>query len=327
MNENLAGRKVASDMPLVSIVIPVYNGVNYMREAIDSALAQTYPNIEILVINDGSTDDTEKVALSYGNKIRYFSQKNGGQSAALNRGIDEMKGEYFSWLSHDDVYDRRKVELQISILSEYGYDKKYFVYSDYEVIRADGTKCYEVRHDDYNARNFVFKLLMIGSIYGCSVMAAKESICNLSKFNLSRPHTSDIELFVRMGQKLYPIRVGEILVKSRAHEMQASIAKRRYHARELGDFGKSILREIDSAGLCESAKSCGYDKPYDALANAWSQHGIWRASYAAIALSSKTEHNIYGSFALFVRCIVKYCYKKGRRELSWFINKKYKIHG
>ena len=92
--------------PLVSIVIPVYNGSNYLREAINSALNQTYKNIEIVVVNDGSTDGglTEQVAKSFGDKIRYFSKENGGCGSALNCGIDAMKGGYFSWLSHDDLY-------------------------------------------------------------------------------------------------------------------------------------------------------------------------------------------------------------------------------
>ena len=75
--------------PLVSIIIPVYNGSNYMREAIDSALAQTYTNTEVLVINDGSCDNgaTEAIAREYGDKIRYFYIENGGVSTALNTGI------------------------------------------------------------------------------------------------------------------------------------------------------------------------------------------------------------------------------------------------
>ena len=91
--------------PLVSIVIPVYNGSNFVREAIDSALAQTYDNVEIIVVNDGSTDEgkTREIALSYGDKIRYFEKPNGGVSSALNMGISNMQGQYFSWLSHDDM--------------------------------------------------------------------------------------------------------------------------------------------------------------------------------------------------------------------------------
>ena len=105
--------------PMVSIVIPVYNGSNYLREAIDSAIAQTYKNLEIIVVNDGSNDNgaTEKIALSYGSKIRYFSQSNGGVSSALNTGIQNMRGEYFSWLSHDDVYHPEKIEAAVAALS------------------------------------------------------------------------------------------------------------------------------------------------------------------------------------------------------------------
>lgn len=104
--------------PLVSIVIPVYNGANYLAEAIDSALAQTYKNIEVIVVNDGSPDDgaTERIALSYGDKIRYIYQKNGGVSSALNTGIREMRGEYFSWLSHDDLYKSDKIEKQVALI-------------------------------------------------------------------------------------------------------------------------------------------------------------------------------------------------------------------
>ena len=81
--------------PLVSIVIPVYNGAEYMREAIDSALAQTYKNIEVIVVNDGSKDNTDEIARSYGEKIRYFKKENGGVSTALNLAIQNMQGEYF----------------------------------------------------------------------------------------------------------------------------------------------------------------------------------------------------------------------------------------
>lgn len=101
--------------PMVSIVIPVYNGSAYLREAIESALNQTYPNKEVIVVNDGSDDngETERIALSYGNRIRYIAQKNGGVSSALNTGIQNMRGSYFSWLSHDDVYTPDKVKNQI----------------------------------------------------------------------------------------------------------------------------------------------------------------------------------------------------------------------
>jgi len=105
-----------------------------MREAIDSAIAQTYNNIEIIVVNDGSNDNgkTREIALSYGDKIRYFEKENGGVSTALNLGIKEMKGEYFSWLSHDDVYYPNKIERQVKELEGLD-DKKTIIHSDYEI--------------------------------------------------------------------------------------------------------------------------------------------------------------------------------------------------
>ena len=93
--------------PLVSIAVPVYNGSNYMRDAIDSVLTQTYSNFEVLVINDGSQDGsaTEDIAKSYGDRILYFSKPNGGVASALNRALEESKGEYFCWLSQATSYN------------------------------------------------------------------------------------------------------------------------------------------------------------------------------------------------------------------------------
>ena len=104
--------------PKVSIIIPVFNGSNYVKEAIDSALSQTYDNLEVIVVNDGSSDDgkTEKVVLSYGDKVKYFYKKNGGVSSALNYGIKVMSGDYFSWLSHDDKYAPNKIRDSVELL-------------------------------------------------------------------------------------------------------------------------------------------------------------------------------------------------------------------
>ena len=121
--------------PKVSIVIPVYNGADFLREAIDSSLAQTYSNIEVIVINDGSTDDgaTERIAQSYGDRIRYFHKENGGVATALNMGIQQMSGDYFSWLSHDDLYYPEKIAAQVDYLSQ-ATNKNLILFCDFSIF-------------------------------------------------------------------------------------------------------------------------------------------------------------------------------------------------
>lgn len=131
--------------PLVSIIIPVFNGSNFLREAIDSALNQTYPNIEVIVVNDGSNDNrlTEEIAISYKNQIQYYYKENGGVGSALNLGIEKMKGDYFSWLSHDDLYTPQKIDSQISILKNYE-DKTLIVTGGYKIIDKFNNYQYDV---------------------------------------------------------------------------------------------------------------------------------------------------------------------------------------
>jgi glycosyltransferase involved in cell wall biosynthesis len=115
---------MTENAPLVSIVIPVYNGSNYLSEAIDCCLNQTYPHVEVIVVNDGSNDGGKSrgIALSYGDKIRYFEKENGGVSSALNLGIEMMKGQYFSWLSHDDKLGPNYLSSQVECINKTGKD-------------------------------------------------------------------------------------------------------------------------------------------------------------------------------------------------------------
>jgi glycosyltransferase involved in cell wall biosynthesis len=99
--------------PLVSVVIPTYNYARFVSEAVDSVLAQTYPSLEVVVVDDGSTDDTREVLARYGDRIRYIYQPNAGLPAARNTGIKAARGEFIGLLDSDDVFHPRKFELQM----------------------------------------------------------------------------------------------------------------------------------------------------------------------------------------------------------------------
>ncbi|MGI6325034.1 MAG: glycosyltransferase family 2 protein [Bacilli bacterium] len=205
----------------VSIIIPVYNGEKYIRQAIDSALSQTYKNIEIIVVNDGSTDKTEEIVLSYGNKIRYFSKENGGVSTALNLGIEKMQGEYFSWLSHDDLYEKTKIERQVKQL--HNYDNKTILLSDYSIINAKGHKVSDVYLDHEEITRHHTKALFNGMINGITLLIPKEAFVECGKFDPNLRCTQDYDMWYKMLSKGYRfVHINEILAMSRQHVNQTT---------------------------------------------------------------------------------------------------------
>lgn len=207
--------------PKVSIVIPVFNGSDYLKEAVDSALAQTYKNIEIIVVNDGSNDDgkTERIALSYGNRIRYFKKENGGVATALNLGIKEMKGEYFSWLSHDDLYYREKIEAQINCLMNLE-DKSTIIYTDFEYIDEHSNFLYNYNVKHIPPEHFRPAFIWGGVINGCTLLVPKMCFEANGVFNETLRTTQDYDLWFRFSENYSFIHLPLILVKSRLHHNQ-----------------------------------------------------------------------------------------------------------
>jgi glycosyltransferase involved in cell wall biosynthesis len=109
-----------NNAPLVSAIIPTYNRAHLVGEAVDSVLGQTYGNIEVIVVDDGSTDDTQAELKRYGNRIRVITQQNAGPSAARNLGIDASRGEFVSFLDSDDLWLPSKIERQVKLMQEAG---------------------------------------------------------------------------------------------------------------------------------------------------------------------------------------------------------------
>src|SRR5262245_27132826 len=106
--------------PLISAVIPTYNRAPLVCDAVDSILRQSYRNIEIVVVDDGSTDDTLSKLARYGDQIRVITQSNAGPAAARNRGIAAARGEFVAFLDSDDLWLPTKIERQVSLLAQVG---------------------------------------------------------------------------------------------------------------------------------------------------------------------------------------------------------------
>lgn len=107
--------------PLVSVVIPTYNRARLLPAAIESVLGQEYPNTEIIIVDDGSTDDTQEVLGRFSNRINVLKQKNKGAAAARNHGIRVSRGDIVTFLDSDDLWLPTKLELQVALLEKIGH--------------------------------------------------------------------------------------------------------------------------------------------------------------------------------------------------------------
>jgi glycosyltransferase involved in cell wall biosynthesis len=247
--------------PLVSIVIPVYNGENFLSSAVDSALVQTYDNCEVIVVNDGSVDGTEKIALSYGEKIRYFRKENGGVSTALNMAIENASGEYISWCSHDDYYLPEKIEVQINALGAMGdHDRKKIIpFSDFSV---------ESLFQGHTFSRSLFKSglfknmpqcdvltfkdslkVLFGGIHGCTLLMPKQAFVDCGLFRKEEEKTQDYSKwidFISAGYRFF--YVPEILIVTRYHEKQGSRTGIDAYNNER-DLLRNRMREIFKADI------------------------------------------------------------------------------
>ena len=237
--------KVDNKLPRVSIIIPVYNGEDYVSLAIESALNQTYSNLEIIVVNDGSTDRTNEICKSYGEKIVYLNKKNGGVSTALNLGIEKMTGEYFSWLSHDDLYYENKIEDEVNYLLENKLvGKDVILYSDYSIINEYGElSCDILLNSRYLNRDSVYSMLF-GSIDGLSLLIPKKAFAEVGNFDVNLRCVQDYQLWYDMYKKGYEfIHVPAVTVCTRVHAKQETKTNPKMIA-EGNNYWKKVLSDV-----------------------------------------------------------------------------------
>lgn len=283
------GASSLSGKPLVSIVIPVYNGSKYLADAIDSALAQTYANCEVIVINDGSDDGgkTENIALSYGKSIRYLKKVNGGVASALNMGIREMKGIYFAWLSHDDIYYPSKIEKQIQAIMDTG-DPKTLAQSEYDFLQMrtktkTATNFHQIYAQDL-LENSAFNVLWL-SLHACCLLIHRSHFERVGLFNESLKYANDFDMIYRLflnqksvflEEKLHMVRIHSeattFKVVNKKSEVYSSDTEQEYFE-EVGRFFYNVamsasVKDIKKIFKHESIFYChaaGYIRAYNCL--------------------------------------------------------------
>lgn len=274
-----------------------------MREAIDSALSQTYRNVEVIVVNDGSNDDgaTLEVAGSYGSRISLIDKPNGGVATALNAGIAAMSGEYFSWLSHDDVYPPDKIERQIALLARQE-NKAAIVFGDFTIIDEEGNRTTTVSTSRIDTSNMVFELYAYQGVHGCSLLVPKHAFEVCGVFREDLPTTQDYDLWLRMAQKFPFVRADGTLTFGRQHSEQGS--RTLGHKDEALDFFISNLELLSTDYMNAAYTESQIIEKYGILLRKFSAPSLWPVFYRVLNQSWKQL-----SFKNFLRAVFFFCFQ------------------
>ena len=206
----------------VSVVLPTFNGERYIAEAIQSALAQTIPPAEIVVVDDGSTDGTEAIVQSFGAEVRYIRQANKGVSGAYNTGIGAATGTHIALLEHDDMWLPEKNALQLAAFAQ---DEQIgMVFSPVELIENGAPSKRDHISPQYAAGVYSFAdFFAQNRVLNCSsVMLKKAVIDNVGGFREDMRLAFDYDLWLRVAAKSRVVSLGTALAKYRIHDSNLS---------------------------------------------------------------------------------------------------------
>ena len=205
--------------PLVSIVVPSYNHARYLREAIDSILAQDYPNIELIVIDDGSTDGSPEILRGYGTRFHWELQQNQGQVATLNRGWLMSKGAIIGYLSADDLLLPGAVAAAVRCLEE--HPDAALAYCDFNLIDPASAVVRRVQAPDFDYRRMVIE---IECPPGPGAFFRRQAFEKAGTWNTQFKQMLDYEYWLRLGLHGRFVRIPEVLAAYRVHPGSQSFA-------------------------------------------------------------------------------------------------------
>jgi glycosyltransferase involved in cell wall biosynthesis len=218
---------------LVSVIIPVYNSAQFLKQSLESVINQTYQNIEIICVNDGSTDNSLEILQQYSDKITIMSQKNYGLASALNLGIRKMKGIWFKWFSPDDIMYPYTIQ---TLIDEAKNKTNTIFYSNWDIIDENGKKLREFQESNYDKlSNFEYNIrLLDGQLINVNTALIPSSLFQKNSMRDLANHVAiDYDFFLRSA----------LLHDTKFFLISKPLIKYRIHSNQLSH--KNILKTMD----------------------------------------------------------------------------------
>lgn len=207
------------EIPLVTIVTPVFNQSDYVEETINSLLNQTYKNIEYIVIDDGSTDNSYEVISKFDGRIKIIKKANSGQSDTLNFGWNIARGKYLGYLSSDDCLKPEAISILVEALVN---ENANVVYCDYDLIDGDSNFIRTISTENFDKKKLCIDLVCIP---GPGVLFEKKLFDELGGWESKLKQIPDYAFWVKLSDKANFYRVDKSLARFRIHDESASYRK------------------------------------------------------------------------------------------------------
>jgi glycosyltransferase involved in cell wall biosynthesis len=215
-------------MPFFSVLIPLYNKEKFIKNTLQSILNQTFSDFEIIIVNDGSTDESEQIVLQFeDSRIRYYTQKNEGAASARNFGIDKANANYIAFIDADDLWYDNHLETLKSVIEEFPDAGIYA--SRYELVYKNKSTSVSV----FNGLNAQYKGYVKDYFYSTQnnslsltlvTVIPKEVFVEIGNFNSSISSGQDIDMWARIALK-YPVVIGNKITASYLHYIDDSLSK------------------------------------------------------------------------------------------------------
>jgi glycosyltransferase involved in cell wall biosynthesis len=212
--------------PQISVIIPSFNTGQYITYAIDTVLNQSFKDYEIIVINDGSTDDTHKILLPYveSRKIRYYYQKNAGLSSARNAGIRRSRGNFIALLDADDAWESDKLHLQYNLINSSPHIGMVFTdfntFSGHTILTRDKNAVKFTHHTPVPFQELFDNL---NFIYPSTTLTRKAGFDECGYFDTQLKAVEDYDMWLRISKKYEIIGIQQSLTNIRLHESNMSL--------------------------------------------------------------------------------------------------------
>jgi glycosyltransferase involved in cell wall biosynthesis len=210
--------------PRVSVIMPCYNGAAYLRDAVDSVLGQTYQDFELIVVNDGSTDDSADILAGYGDRIRVVYQANAGLPQARNAGLQAGRGELVAFLDADDYWDSRFLDVMVGALAS---SDAGIAYCGWQNVGLPGGRGAPYVPPDYEALPEKAARIFENTPWPVhAALVRKHLVDGVGGFDPRLPACEDFALWVEIATAARLVRVPEVLAYYRHHGGSQMTARR-----------------------------------------------------------------------------------------------------